>query len=75
MSIILDVVRELFGRFVADLRLTVGVLVLVGVVAWLADALALPSGLCGALLLLGSLAIVLEATLRQARLTRRKPRE
>lgn len=72
MSIILDVVRELFGMFVADLRLAIGVLVLVGVVAWLANGLGEPSALCGALLLLGSLAIVLEATLRQARRTRTK---
>ena len=66
MSILLDVAKELFGMFVADLRLSIGVLVLVGLVALAVDSLGLAPLAGGGLLLLGSLLIVIEATLRKA---------
>ena len=67
MSILFDVVKELFGMFVADLRLAVGVLVLVALVAFLVNYAGIPPLAGGTLLLLGSLLIVIEATIRNAR--------
>ena len=67
MSILLDVAKELFGMFVADLRLAVGMLVLVALVALFIDYLGIAPLAGGGLLLLGSLLIVIETTLRKAR--------
>jgi hypothetical protein len=67
MSILLEVVKELFGMFIADLRLAVSVLVLVAIVAACVDYLAIAPLAGGLILLVGSLAIVIEATIRQAR--------
>lgn len=67
MSIIIEVVKELFSMFVADARLAVGVLFLVALVAFLVDYLSFPPLAGGGLLLVGSLLIVIEATVRQAR--------
>lgn len=67
MSIFLDVAKELFGMFVADFRLAIGVLVLVALVAILLDYDAISPLVGGLFLLLGSLLIVVEATIRKAR--------
>ena len=66
MSILLDVAKELVGMFVADIRLAIGVLCLVALVAVAVDYLGFAPLAGGALLLLGSLLIVIEATLRKA---------
>ena len=52
--------------FVADLRLALGILCLVALVAFLNDYLAITPLVGGGLLLAGSLLIVVEATLRKA---------
>ena len=67
MNILLDVAKELFGMFVADLRLATGVLCLVALVALAVDYLDVAPLAGGGLLLVGSLLIVIEATLRKAR--------
>ncbi|MGP2493548.1 hypothetical protein ACTDI4_18215 [Mesorhizobium sp. PUT5] len=67
MNVLGDVTRELLGMFLADGRLTLATLVLVAVVAVLlltAHAAPLVAGL---VLLGGCLAILVEATLREAR--------
>lgn len=67
MSILVEVVKELFGMFVADARLALSVLALVIVVAVLVDYLAIAPLAGGLILLVGSLAILIEAAVRQAR--------
>lgn len=67
MSILLDVAKELFSMFVADFRLAVGVLCLVSLVALVVDYLGMAPLIGGGLLLVGSLCIVIEATVRKAR--------
>lgn len=67
MSILLDVAKELFSMFVADFRLAIGVLVLVGLVALAVDYVGIAPLAGGGLLLVGSLFIVIEATIRRAR--------
>jgi hypothetical protein len=68
MNILGEVAKELFGMFMADARLTTTTLVLVAIVAALIAWLRLDPALCGGILLIGSLAIVVEAVLREARL-------
>ena len=67
MSIIVDVAKELLGMFLADARLTITTLILVAVVAALVGGLRIDPMLGGFLLLLGSLLIVVEAAVREAR--------
>ncbi|MBJ3774842.1 hypothetical protein [Acuticoccus mangrovi] len=67
MSILSDVVKELFGMFLADLRLAVGIFVLVGVVAFLLQGLHVASLIGAAVLVIGSLALLVEAAMRKAR--------
>lgn len=67
MSIIVDVAKELLGMFLADARLTAATLVLVAIVAGLVIALRIEPLLGGGVLLLGCLAILVEAALREAR--------
>ncbi len=71
MSILKDVFSELFSMFVGDARLTVSILILVGIVALLVRSLALPTLASGAVLLIGCLAILIESVLREARIRRR----
>lgn len=67
MSIILEVFKELFSMFMADARLTLSTLALVAIVA----ALVLAAGLSpiggGAILIIGCIGILVEATAREAR--------
>lgn len=67
MSIIVEVAKGLFGMFLADARLTTTTLVLVAIVAGLVFALRLEPLLGGSVLLLGCLAILVEAAVREAR--------
>ncbi|MCR8722937.1 hypothetical protein [Frigidibacter sp. ROC022] len=66
MSILRDVLAELFGMFVADLRLTLAVLAVVALAAVLALRLGQPE-LAGGELLLGCLAVLAASVLRAAR--------
>lgn len=67
MSIIVEVAKELLGMFLADARLTTATLVLVAIVAGLVVALRVEPLLGGGILLLGSLAILVEAAVREAK--------
>jgi hypothetical protein len=67
MSIIVEVAKELLSMFLADARLTTATLVLVAIVAGLVIALRVEPHLGGCVLLLGCLAILVEATVREAR--------
>lgn len=67
MSIIVEVAKELLGMFLADARLTTTTLVLVAIVAGLIVALRVEPLLGGGALLIGSLAILVEAAVREAR--------
>ncbi|SDR41890.1 hypothetical protein SAMN05444161_3721 [Rhizobiales bacterium GAS191] len=67
MSILGDVAKELLGMFLADARLTTATLILVAIVAALIVWLHVDPVLGGAILLFGSLAIVIEAVLREVR--------
>lgn len=66
MSILIEVFKELFGMFVADAALTAGVLVLVAVVAAVVRLMPNDPLLGGGLLVLGCLAIVVSAAVREA---------
>ncbi len=66
MSIIGDVCKELLGMFLADARLTMATLSLVAIVAGLVVAVRDPLP-AGGVLLVGCLAIVVEAACREAR--------
>jgi len=67
MTILVDVAKELFSMFVADLRLTLATLALIALVGSLAYLFRLDGALCGAALLAGCILILIEATFREAR--------
>lgn len=67
MRIMVDVAKELLGMFLADARLTMATLVLVAIVASLVVAFRVEPLLGGGVLLLGCLAILVEAAVREAR--------
>ena len=67
MKIIQEVLAELFSMFWADARMTTAVLALVAIAAVLLNFTALNPLWIGALLLLGSLTIVIEAASRETR--------
>jgi Flp pilus assembly protein TadB len=67
MSIIFDVAKELLGMFLADARLTGATLILVAAVAALIVWLGADPMVGGFLLLIGSLLIVVEAAVREAK--------
>jgi hypothetical protein len=66
MSILVDVAKELLGMFLADARLATATLLLVAIVAALLAGHVEPL-FGGAVLLLGCLALLVEATVREAR--------
>ena len=76
MTIFLDVLKELWSMFVGDARLTIAILVLTGVVAlsirWHLIDPELHPLVAGGALLVGCLAILVEATVRETR--SRRPR-
>ena len=67
MKIIQEVLAELFSMFWADARMTTTILVLVAIAAALVNFTAVNTIFVGALLLLGCLAIVIEAAVRETR--------
>jgi|EndMetStandDraft_6_1072998.scaffolds.fasta_scaffold1499893_1 hypothetical protein len=67
MNILAEVAKELFGMFVADAALTIATLLLVAIVAGMILGFLVPPLLAGGVLLVGSVAIVIHATLREAR--------
>ena len=71
MNLIGEVLRELLGMFLADAGLTSATLLLVGAVAALVVRFDIDPAMGGALLLLGSLSILVESALREARRRRR----
>jgi hypothetical protein len=70
MTVIGEVFKELFSMFVADIRLTLAILLLVGVVAGLVSAFSVVPYFAGGMLLFGFVAILVEAVVREARRAR-----
>jgi len=66
MTILRDVLAELFGMFVGDARLTAAVIVVVGVVAAMIDLGDVPPLIGGGVLLVGCLVVLIGAVLRAA---------
>lgn len=71
MTLLRDIAKELIGMFLADARLTGGILALVLLVAGLISSLGMKPPIGGATLLAGCLAILIESCVRETR--RRKP--
>jgi hypothetical protein len=67
MSLLIEVAKELLGMFLTDARLTIATLILVAAVGLLLLGLHVAPMLGGGLLLVGSLVIVIEAAVREAR--------
>lgn len=67
MTILRDVISELFGMFLGDARLSTAILGVVALAAALIDLAHAAPLLGGAVLLLGCVAIVLESVHRAAR--------
>jgi hypothetical protein len=67
MKIIQEVLAELFSMFWADARMTAAILVVVVIAGALVNFTAINRPLIGVLLLLGCLAIVIEAAVRETR--------
>jgi len=67
MTIIKDVLTELFAMFVGDARLTAALLVVVAITAAMVDIMGLPDLAGGSVLLLGSLGVLVESVRREAR--------
>jgi hypothetical protein len=70
MTVIGEVFKELFSMFVADIRLTLAILLLVGMVAGLVSAFPAVPYFAGGVLLFGFVAILVEAVMREARRAR-----
>lgn len=66
MSILKDVLSELFGMFVADARLTAAILAMVAAAGVLIGATDMPSLAGGVFLLLGAVAALLLSVRREA---------
>lgn len=67
MTILKDVLAELFGMFLGDARLSAAILVVVAVAAGVIRLAGAPPLLGGAILLAGCLAVMIGAVLRAAR--------
>ncbi len=67
MTILREVIAELFGMFVGDARLAAAILVVVGVAASMIGLAHLDPLLGGAVLLVGCLGVLLGAVRRAAR--------
>ena len=67
MTMLREVAAELIGMFVAEMRLTISALAIVAMVAFLVDFIGVDPLLGGAVLLLGSLILLVESVLRGAR--------
>ncbi len=73
MTLLRDIASELFGMFLADARLSAAIAVLVLIVAGLTRSLAVEPLIAGGVLLVGCLAILVEAAFREARRRRQVP--
>jgi len=67
MGVVGDVAKELMSMFLGDARLTISILVLVAIAAALVNWLHVNAGVSGALLVVGSLLILIEAVAREAK--------
>lgn len=67
MRLLVEVAKELLGMFLADMRLTIAILILVLTVAGLIRVLGMNALIGGVLLMVGCLAILVEASIRAAR--------
>ena len=67
MTILKDVLAELFGMFVGDARLSAAILAVVASAALTIDAVGAPPLVGGAVLLIGCLGVLIGAVLRNAR--------
>ncbi|NDV87407.1 hypothetical protein GTW51_11925 [Aurantimonas aggregata] len=67
MTILRDVLAELFGMFVGDARLTAAVLLVVAIAAALIDLGDVPPLIGGGVLLVGCLVVLIGAVMRAAR--------
>jgi len=72
MSILKDVLTELFGMFVADARLTVAILCVVALTAALIDLAGIAPLIAGIVLLAGCLGVMMAAVLLAARRNTRR---
>jgi hypothetical protein len=79
MSILKDVLSELFSMFVSDARLTAAILAMVAIAAALTRGTALPPLAGGIALLAGCIAVLVVSVRREARrrgaLVTRSPKE
>ena len=71
MTVISDVLKEFMAMFIADARLSLAILFLVGAVAGIVRALHAGPFIAGSVLMIGVLAILIEAVGREARLRSR----
>lgn len=67
MTILKDVLTELIGMFVGDVRLSFSILIVVAMAAGTIDLAGTPPIVGGAVLLAGCLAVVIFAVLRAAK--------
>ena len=67
MSVLLEVLEELWSMFVGDRRLTLLALVVVGASALAAKLLHAPAMVCDGILLAGALAVLADAVFAAAR--------
>jgi hypothetical protein len=67
MNIARGVLNELRGMFIGDARLTIGISVLISVVAALVAIFRVEPLVAGGVLLVGSLAILIETAIHKAR--------
>jgi len=74
MNVLKEVVAELVGMFVAEKRLTIAILGVVTVAAWLVNFTDLDPLAGGAVILLGCLILLIESVWRSARQVPLKPR-
>lgn len=70
MTILKDVLAELFGMFLGDARLSAAIFAVVALAAGLIDLAGLDPLIGGGVLLVGCLAVMVTAVLRTARLHR-----
>jgi hypothetical protein len=71
MSVLIEVLQELWSMFVGDRRLTFLLLALVGLVAAAGRFLTAPPAFAGGALLLGALAVLTDSVVQAARRARR----
>lgn len=75
MTILKDVLTELFGMFLSDAWLSTAILAVVALAAFAIDLAGAPPMLGGVLLLIGSLGVLIGAVLRAARQTQAPTKE